>query len=191
MTQSFNGKSGYRGWQTAAGVVLGMLIVPVIALLYFRYGGPPVAVADTPFPFEAQIVHVPLNARTARDMPKTVPFAASEDVLEGGARVYRAQCAMCHGIPGTDAAFASHMFPVAPQLWRKHSNSDVVGVSDDEAGETYWKVANGIRLTGMPSYNHLLSEKEMWQVSFVLKNADQKLPSRVLTILNAKADETP
>jgi len=27
----------------------------------------------------------------------------------------------------------------------------VVGVSDDEPGETYWKVANGIRLTGMPA----------------------------------------
>jgi len=30
------------------------------------------------------------------------------------------------------------------------SFSKVKGVSDDPAGETYWKVANGIRLTGMP-----------------------------------------
>jgi thiosulfate dehydrogenase len=31
-------------------------------------------------------------------------------------------------------------------------------------------VANGIRVTGMPSYNHLLSDSEIW-VSLFLKNA--------------------
>ena len=31
-------------------------------------------------------------------------------------------------------------------------------MSDDPPGETYWKVANGIRLTGMPSYKELLTE---------------------------------
>lgn len=49
-------------------------------------------------------------------------------------------------------------------------------------GETYWKVANGIRLTGMPAYTNALSETEMWQVSLVLANAD-KLPQQVRTIL--------
>lgn len=65
---------------------------------------------------------------------------------------------------------AKHIFPAGPQLWRRHDNSGVVGASDDEAGETYWKVANGIRVTGMPSYNHLLSDSEIW-VSLFLKNA--------------------
>jgi thiosulfate dehydrogenase len=59
----------------------------------------------------------------------------------------------------------------------------VVGVSDDEAGETYWKVANGIRLTGMPAYNHVLSDTQMWQVSLLLKNANQQLPDPVVKIL--------
>jgi hypothetical protein len=46
-------------------------------------------------------------------------------------------------------------------------------VTDDERGETYWKVANGIRLTGMPSFKNSLSETEMWQVSVLLANADK------------------
>ena len=45
----------------------------------------------------------------------------------------------------------------------------VVGVSDDEPGETYWKVANGIRLSGMPAYTHILTETQMWQVSLLPK----------------------
>ncbi len=53
-------------------------------------------------------------------------------------------------------------------------------MSDDEAGETYWKVANGIRLSGMPAYSHVLTDAQMWQVSLLLKNADKELPRPVM-----------
>jgi thiosulfate dehydrogenase len=166
------------------GFILGILAVGAGAFLYLKFGALPVAVADNPFPMEKQIVHVPLNARIDREL-KTAPFGTSEDAFEAGAKVYRKDCASCHGTPGHDVAFAKDMYPRAPQLWRKHGNSSVVGVSDDEAGETYWKVANGIRLTGMPSYSHVLSDTEMWQVSLLLKNADKELPMPVTQILTA------
>jgi mono/diheme cytochrome c family protein len=71
-------------------------------------------------------------------------------------------------------------------LWRKHARNNVVGVSDDEPGETFWKVKNGIRLSGMPSYRHILSTDEMWDVTLLLKNADQQLPDPVVAILKGK-----
>jgi mono/diheme cytochrome c family protein len=77
------------------------------------------------------------------------------------------------------------MYPPPPQLWKKHATGNVVGVSDDDAGETYWKVANGIRLTGMPAFNHVLTDTQMWQVTLLLKNADQQLPDPVMKILTA------
>jgi hypothetical protein len=153
--------------------------------VYFKYGNPPVATADKPFPFEAQIVHVPLDARIAHDI-QTPPFGTGEDVYETGAHVYQQQCASCHGTPGQDVAFAKSMYPVAPQLWKKHSHGNVVGVSDDEAGETFWKIKNGIRLSGMPSFQHTLSSDEMWDVTLLLKNADQQLPDPVVNILTKK-----
>lgn len=52
-------------------------------------------------------------------------------------------------------------------------------MSDDEPGETYWKVANGIRLSGMPAYEHVLTETERWQVTLLLAHAD-KLPIAVM-----------
>jgi mono/diheme cytochrome c family protein len=55
--------------------------------------------------------------------------------------------------------------------------SGVVGVSDDPVGETYWKIKNGIRLSGMPSYGHALTETQLWQVSLLLSKADQQLPA--------------
>ena len=55
-------------------------------------------------------------------------------------------------------------------------------LTDDEPGETYWKVANGIRLTGMPGYRGSLSEDQLWQVSLLLAHANQ-LPVAVSQFL--------
>ena len=164
------------------GLLLGIVVLAAGIWVYLRWGAPPVATADKPFPYERAIVQIPLNARIDRQM-KSPPFGTSEDVYEGGARVYRMQCASCHGMPGHDVPFAKYMYPTAPQLWKKHRTGSVVGVSDDDAGETYWKVANGIRLTGMPAFDHVLTDTEMWQVSLLMKNADQKLPDPVMKIL--------
>jgi len=55
-------------------------------------------------------------------------------------------------------------------------------VTDDPPGETYWKVANGIRLSGMPSFSESLSQTQMWQVSLLAANAN-KLPDSVKSAL--------
>lgn len=167
------------------GFLLGVAAVAAGIFLYLRFSALPVAVADKAFPFEKQIVRVPLHSRIEAEK-KDAPFGASEDVFEAGAHIYKAQCASCHGTPGHDVPFAKHMYPSAPQLWKKHEKSEVVGVSDDEPGETYWRVAHGIRLTGMPSYKDTLSDTEMWQVSLLLKNADKEMPGPVMDILEGK-----
>jgi mono/diheme cytochrome c family protein len=177
------GSSGGIG-KVFLGFVLAIVMMVAGVGVYLRWGSPPVATADKPFPFEREIVSVPLNARIAAQM-QTPPFGIDEDVYEGGAHVYRAQCAACHGTPGHDVGYAKYMYPAPPQLWKKHATGAVVGVSDDEPGETYWKVANGIRLTGMPAFNHILSDTQMWQVTLLLKNADQQLPDPVMHILTA------
>ncbi len=176
-------KGGSGGFgKVFLGFILGIAAVAVALFLYLHFAALPVAVSDAPFPYEKLIVRVPLNARIDREV-KMAPFGISEDVFESGAHVYREQCASCHGVPGHDVDFARYMYPRAPQLWKKHGNSGVVGVSDDTAGETYWKVANGIRLTGMPAFDHILSDTQMWQVSLLLKNANTELPMPVTQIL--------
>ena len=83
------------------------------------------------------------------------------------------------------------MFPDAPPLWQKHHNGNVVGVSDDPPGETYWKVANGIRLSGMPSFNKVLTDTEMWQVSLLMANADKPLPPAAQVMLDGQQTPPP
>jgi thiosulfate dehydrogenase len=172
------------------GLILGLITVPIAVWIYLRSDGVPVATADPPLPFEATIVHQPLHLRIDREMPKTVPLEASATNLQIGAHIYRQQCAACHGLYGIRSTFAAGMFPKAPQLWEPHRNG-VVGVSDDPPGETYWKVANGIRLSGMPAYKKVLNETQMWQVSVLLANADKPLPPDVLTLLKQPLNPDP
>ncbi len=163
------------------GILFGLLLVVVSVYCYFRFGYAPVATAAPPIPFEIRLAHMALNARIDKDAPKNAPFQASETDLENGAHLYREHCAMCHGLmdqPKT--ATAVGMFPRPPQLL--HGK----GVTDDPPGETFWKVQNGIRLTGMPAYGKSLSDKEMWQISLVLAGAD-KAPEQVKVILQQPA----
>jgi len=170
------------------GLVLGIILVPLVVLLYFKFGHVPVAVNDPPFPNEKLVTSVPLNARMDREAVKNPPLQPDETNLVAGAHIYSDNCAVCHGFHNKDSQFGLRMFPTAPPLWKKHGhgNGNVVGVSDDPPGETYWKVANGIRLTGMPSYKELLTDTQMWQVSILLANADKPLPEPAVAILNGE-----
>ena len=143
----------------AAGTVL--LIVVCVAV-YLRFGSPPVAVADSPFPDEKQIVHIPLHARINREMT-TPPFQATAEDMVAGAHIYMQQCAMCHGTPNRRSGLANAEYPPPPQLWAKNHHGGI-GVSNDAPGKVYWQVQNGIRLTAMPAYNKILSQKQEWQV---------------------------
>lgn len=177
--------------RTFFGVILGLILAPLAVLAWFQWGHPPVAVADPPLPMERQITNVPLRARIARDMTGFPPFQADEANLTAGAEVYRDQCAVCHGFYGKPSSFAAHMYPSAPALWEKREDSDVVGVSDDPTDEIYWKVANGIRLTGMPAFKNTLTDTQIWQVSLLLSHADQPLPPAARAIVRGVAPATP
>ncbi len=152
------------------GLILGLLIVPFGAYLYFTGGAAPVATTDSDMPFENYFAHKALNARIAKDMPKNVPIQPTETNYVAGAELYKQHCGVCHGLPlSPKTAIATGMYPRPPQLFQGK------GVTDDEPGETYWKIFNGIRLTGMPGFSKTLSETQMWQMALLLANAD-KLP---------------
>jgi thiosulfate dehydrogenase len=142
-----------------SGVIIGVILIAGGAYFYFASGRAPVATTDGTMPFEGMLARKALHARIDLEMPKSVPIAADEAAYVAGAAIYRQHCAVCHGVPGAEqSAIARGMFPKPPHLFRGK------GVTDDEPGETYWKVANGIRLTGMPGFKRALTETQLWQV---------------------------
>ena len=163
-----------------AGVIVGIAVIIGGVYAYFSGGYAPVATASRPMPFERKLASLALHVRLDKEMPKATPIEANEANYLAGAHEYLINCAVCHGVPGkAPTAIALGMFPKPPELL--HGK----GVTDDTPGETYWKVANGIRLTGMPGFKNSLSETQMWQVSLLLANAD-KLPGSVTAALTAQ-----
>ena len=161
------------------GFIIGLILLPLIVYFYFSTGIAPVAVTAPPMPFEIMFAKMALHARMDKEVPKAVPIQADESNLAAGAQVYKDHCAVCHGLPGApQTAISKGMFPKAPKLMEGK------GVTDDPPGESYWKVAGGIRMTGMPGFSPSLSTTQMWQVSLLVANAD-KLPTSVKDSLMA------
>jgi mono/diheme cytochrome c family protein len=159
------------------GFLSALVLIAVVGLGYVALGLAPVATASAPLPFEKLITGIALNARVRKEAPKSPAIQPSDAVYAAGAKIYRNNCAVCHGLPGRDqTAIAKGEFPKPPDLFKGK------GVTDDVPGITYWKVANGIRLTGMPGFNASLSSEEIWQVSLLLAGAD-KLPAAARAVL--------
>jgi mono/diheme cytochrome c family protein len=155
------------------GIIVTLACIAAGAYVYFSRGYAPVATSAPALPFEKKLAKMALEAYIEKQAPKKAPIQADEAAYSAGAAIYKMNCAVCHGLPGApQTPIAKGEYPKPPQLFKGH------GVTDDPVGETYWKVANGIRLTGMPAFSQSLSETQMWQVSLLLKNAD-KLPASV------------
>jgi len=137
-------------------------------------------------PFEKTAAKMALRATISKEAPKQSPIQPDETNLTAGAHLYADNCAFCHGMPDQPATKAAKgMFPIPPQLF---SHDEMV--TDDPVGVTYWKVANGIRMTGMPGFGEMLSPTQMWQVSLLLKQAD-KLPDQAKAVLAKPAAQPP
>jgi thiosulfate dehydrogenase len=170
------------------GVILGAALVVGGAWLYATSGRAPVAVTDPPLPFEKKLAHAGLNAHLDKQQRTNPPVPADETNFLAGVEVYKQNCAVCHGLPGAaPTAIAEGEYPKPPELFKG------TGVTDDPAWETYWKAANGIRLTGMPGFKNHLNDTQLWQVSQLLANADKISPAvkAALTIPTAATTPSP
>ena len=167
------------------GLIVGLIVIPIGVYMYFSTGAAPVATSSAPMPFEKLLASMALHARLKKEMPKAPPIPADEAAFVAGAQTYKDNCAVCHGLPGQPlTAIAQGMFPKPPKLMEGK------GVTDDAPEESYWKVAGGIRMTGMPGFEKLLSPTQMWQVSLLVANAD-KLPKSAKDALTSMGTPMP
>src|SRR3981189_1100036 len=133
------------------GSIVGILLAGLMfgggVFFVLARGRPPGGTSAPPMPFESKLAKLGLHAYLDK-LPHPEPqVPANEENLLHGAKVYKENCAVCHGLPGAEkSAIEKGMYSGPPQLFHG------VGVTDDEAWESYWKTENGIRLTGMPGF---------------------------------------
>ena len=154
------------------GIVATLAVAALVGYVGINQGLLIPANADAaPGKFETWIAKRSLHAEIAREAPKgDNPVPATEVNFVEGIKLYGYHCAACHGVAdGKPSTIAIGLYQHAPQL-----SAD--GVEDDPDGVTYWKIAHGIRLTGMPSYGKSLSERQMWTIALFLKHMDALPP---------------
>src|SRR5579884_1114927 len=155
------------------GLIIGFCILfPLAMYLYVRLGFLSLSTTAQPLPGEQFLANTALreSVGNAKDVPDPLPV--NDDNLAAGAKQYKTNCAVCHGLPGQPKTpIAAGMFPRPPQLFNGE------GVTDDPEGVTYWKLTHGIRLSGMPGFQTTLSDTGRWQVTMLLKHADALPPA--------------
>lgn len=157
------------------GVLVGICLLLAAGYLFVTGGGLSMKTSGEPLPMERMLVHKAIDASMGKAGDDKSPVPADESNLLAGARIYQTNgCQGCHGqLDGPPSKVAKRFYPHAPALMPPSH-----GVTDDPVGETHWVVKNGIRFSGMPSFETKLSDTEIWQVSLLLQQAD-KLPAAV------------
>jgi len=169
-----------EGWMIK-GIVIGFLLATAILtgsfFLYFAKGMAPVATGDPPMPFEEKLANMALDAHIEKQGVLQPPVSANETNFLAGAVVYKHQCALCHGLPEQPPSdYSTTMYPKPTELF--HGK----GVTDDSPSESYWKAANGIRMSGMPAFKTKLTDLQLWQVSQLVAQANE-IPESVKRVL--------
>jgi mono/diheme cytochrome c family protein len=89
-----------------------------------------------------------------KDRQKHNPFDGSPNAIAAGAKLFRQNCASCHGEEGLGRD--------------KHPNLHSDRVRAATPGELEWLLTNGSLKNGMPSWSRL-PEQQRWQIVSYLK----------------------
>lgn len=154
------------------GVLATILIAAACGYAVLHTGLIPANADANPGWFETWAANTSLDASLARGAPKGPnPVALTDANLIAGIDLYGEHCAICHGTAKGDAsasAVAKGEYPSPPQLATD-------GVEDDPEQYSFWKIAHGIRWTGMPAWRGTLTDEQIWTLALFLKHMD-KLP---------------
>ncbi len=144
------------------GFILGILVtiaVAVCAALFIAETGRVSMRADqSPSSLEKRLAGGAMDASVNRHAPERKnPLPADDATFLAGAKVYADRCAMCHGDPAhPDSPLAHSFYPRPPQFM-----TDAADMGDSD---NYYIIQHGIRWTGMPAWEKVLSDNEIWQV---------------------------
>ncbi len=106
----------------------------------------------------------------------TVPALGGEPLLARGASCYVQKCAQCHGGPGfAQSEIGRSMQPLPGPL--------VDANGKWTPAELYWITRNGIKMSGMPAWQHRMQDEDLWAVVAFM----QRLPTLTAAEFGAAA----
>ncbi len=169
-----------RGFLT--GVIVTLLLLAGGVFAVSRLGLFPIGADNPPSAIERALASRAMDVYANKhkpDMPN--PTAITAENLTEGAKEYEEHCAFCHGGAKAKISPMRDKFnPPAPQLLDR--------IPHDPDNWLFWVTKHGVRMTGMPSWDGVMSDEEMWKVIAFIKHSD-KLPPETAAAWQKLASE--
>jgi thiosulfate dehydrogenase len=157
------------------GWVLGILTLPVIAVVMAWWGWLP-TYAETPPPaWEKSFSQMALNNYAARHAPRVSnPLPATDETLLAGMKIFKNACAGCHGDPGGTSDYGASFYPNVPQFGKNPPRLPDY--------QLFWIIRGGVRYSGMSAWDRqweteAVSDDNIWKVATFLSRLDNLPPA--------------
>lgn len=154
------------------GVVVTVLVLVLGGFGFAMLGLFPTAANVEPSNAERQLAMRAVDASMERHAPRVNnPLTPTDQNLEDGMKLYTMNCALCHGgLDRQPAPLARNFYPPAPNL--------ISDPPDDPEWHIFYTIRTGVRYSGMPAWQGVLAEQDMWKITTFLSHMD-KLPPAV------------
>lgn len=121
--------------------------------------------ANPPGRVETKLVTAAKHDVFIRGKSESNPLPSNAATIADGKEAFSHYCAACHGLDGqnTGVPFADRMSPPVPLL----SSKNVQTYTD---GQLKWVINYGIRPSGMPGSQNILSDDEVWSIVVYLRH---------------------
>jgi mono/diheme cytochrome c family protein len=154
------------------GVLATVVVIACSVFAVSRLGLYPIGADNPPSSLERTLAARAMDAYAEKHKPAgDNPVQVTPDNLMTGAKEYEEHCAFCHGGAKARISPMQNKFsPPAPQLINR--------IPHDDDPWLFWVTKHGVRMTGMPAWDAILTDEEMWKVIAFIKHSD-KLPPQV------------
>jgi mono/diheme cytochrome c family protein len=154
------------------GVIFTVVILGFCGAAYLMLGFMETNADAQPSHMEMRIAMNALDASMDKHAPRvSSPIPPTDENLISGMKIYSMNCAGCHGgLDKKPSPLQNKFYPPVPQV--------ILDPIDDPDWHVYYAVRTGVRYTGMPAWNGLLKDDEIWKVTQFLTHLE-KLPAPV------------
>ena len=152
-------------------VIVCFALLALATLFVVALGFVPTQAKAIPPRLEGRIATQALHASMHRYAPRvTNPLVPSDQNLIDGMKIYYENCSLCHGgLDRKPAALANNFYPPVPNL--------ISNPLDHPEWQIFFAVRTGVRYTGMPAWEGVLSEQDMWKTTAFLSRLEHLPPA--------------
>ena len=151
------------------GMIASTLLLTIGGLAYLRLGLPrsaPIFRRRVSKPHGCTLPCMPRSGAMLLKSPALVP--PTGDDLIAGEKIYRNDCAGCHGTPGKPQQFPSGLVP-SPRQFESEP-------TEFTQAQIFWIAKNGIRRSGMFVFGSGVPDADLWRVAAFVRQMDHLPP---------------